>query len=463
MKKLFLYFFTPFLAAWFVIVPGTALALIPLIPGVVPLATYLGATGTLATAIDYSLVLHAGILAIALNRDTGAANSSTSSSLTVNLSPTNPLPTPAGWAAPVAPSTQPTPPTTADVISLPGDTSQYNCTSQFQTYYNAGTSCTQRGQPCWELQDLSMVTTNPVGYNHTCYGALYADDVHNQYAFNVAATQTSSGGGGTSCPAGYTLSSGSCTLSNAPAVQRPANNNCQIVRVGNSYSAPDNDPDCATTTPTMAGATVSSNMVTMTRADGSVATIVVNPDGTTTATESYPDLPNSKTNTLTTQYSAPAPGTGAVSLTGMSTASTPGVGSSAGSAPGDGKFPTDYNREFTQQTISNTLTDIKTGAGIVQPTEKPQLETAMTKLEEVKDSITSVSTGESPVGPVSVFNPFVPASCSVIGFNFKGHQISYDICPHVPQIQTILGASLYVITGGILFGMFTRRPTGGDS
>ena len=69
---------------------GTAHAVVPLIPFVVPLATYLGASAELATAIDFSLVLHGAILAIALNKDTGAASSSTSGQLTVRLNPKNP-------------------------------------------------------------------------------------------------------------------------------------------------------------------------------------------------------------------------------------------------------------------------------------------------------------------------------------------------------------------------------------
>jgi len=123
-------------------------------------------------------------------------------------------------------------------------------------------------------------------------------------------------------------------------------------------------------------------------------------------------------------------------------------------------FPTDYNRETTQLIVKDTLLDIKNGVGVVQPTPNTALETAITKLEEVPGQITSTSTGESPVSPVSILNPFTPAACQTIGYNFKGHQVTYDICPWVSKIQAILGAALYLLTGSILFSMFTRRPTG---
>lgn len=82
--------------------------------------------------------------------------------------------------------------------------------------------------------------------------------------------------------------------------------------------------------PTMSGAAVGTGTVSMTRADGSVSTVTLNSDGTSVVQESYPDIANSKTNTLTTSYSSPNSTTGAVELTGISTGSTPGIGSSAG-------------------------------------------------------------------------------------------------------------------------------------
>lgn len=297
---------------------GPAYALIPLIPGVVPLATYLGAGATLATAIDYSLVLHAGILAIALNRDSGAASSSTSSQLTVMLNPKEPLPTPTGWTAPVAPSIKATPPstmtTTADsvptasggVCGIPKNTptrleSQPNSIKVVAAGDTSRDSFISQG---FDLQPGDCGNTFGVGINYILSKA----SIYNP------------------CPAGYTSSGSSCNLTNPSAVSQPSNSNCQIVRTGNAYSQLDNDPDCATSSPTLSGATITPSTITMTRADGSFAQVTINSDGTTTSTESYPDIANSKTNTFTSNFSAPNPSTGEVTLTGISTGSAAGVG-----------------------------------------------------------------------------------------------------------------------------------------
>lgn len=326
MKKILSFYF----AISFLFTGGNAHALIPLVPGVVPLLTYFGATTALATALDYSLVLHAGILAIAFNRDSEPVTSSTSGKLTVQLNPNNPLPTPEGWTAPVAPSINPTPPSTSGnpVISIVYPSSftslQSYCASHNSglQQYNAGNDPTPSSPGGCTL--LYLGTTYPGPY----------------FSFSYATSVV--------CPAGYSVSGNNCILSNPTVVPEPPNNNCQIIRTGNTYSTKSNDPDCATNLPTMSGATVTPNTVSMTRSDGSVATVTINSDGTTTASEIYPDIPNSKTHTLTTNYSAPNPSTGEVTLTGISTGSTPGVGTgtSAGSGQshgltGDGQLVVD--------------------------------------------------------------------------------------------------------------------------
>jgi len=306
-----------YVAISFLFTGGNAHALIPLVPGVVPLLTYFGATTTLATALDYSLVLHAAILAIAFNKDAEPVTSPTSGKLTVQLNPKNPLPTPSGWTPPVPPSVVPTPPS---VVALPAGS--YNCTEFIAN--NASVSCGSIAPPCFEIVDNSQTPA------HTCNSSYFNGVTHGLFPSSQPAVFVPS-----SCPQGYTVSGQNCNLSNPSVVEEPSNNNCQIIRTGNTYSTKSNDPDCATNLPTMSGATVTPNTVSMTRADGSVATVTINADGTTTASETYPDIPNSKTHTLTTNYSAPNPSTGEVTLTGISTGSTPGVGT--GTSGGSGQ------------------------------------------------------------------------------------------------------------------------------
>jgi hypothetical protein len=73
-------------------------------------------------------------------------------------------------------------------------TGTWSCTTQFASYQ--ATSCSAISPPCWELQDLSNVTTNPEPYNHSCYGGYFNGTTHNLNAFNVPATYTE----GPACP-----------------------------------------------------------------------------------------------------------------------------------------------------------------------------------------------------------------------------------------------------------------------
>lgn len=301
-------FFTGFIAIAFFFTGGTAHAFIPLIPGVVPLATYLGASGALATAIDFSLVLHGAVLAIALNKTSGAATTPTSSQLTVKLNPKDPLAIPSGWVAPVPPAVAATPPATA------AGTNGYTNPFQSTVYSTAQNAC-----------QAGVVNA---------YGAAYPGSYGVATNLNCSVRYSSGGeistfnmtSSTTSCGAGYTFISGHCQLSNPAVINEPADGNCQIMRVGNTFSVNSKDPDCATTNPTMSGAAVGTGTISMMRADGSVATVSINSDGTTTVAESYPDVSSAKTNTLTTNYSAPNPSTGEVDLTGISTGSTAGIG-----------------------------------------------------------------------------------------------------------------------------------------
>ena len=288
---------------------GPAYALIPLIPGVVPLATYLGATATFATALDYSLVLHAAVLAIAFNKTSGPATSDTSAQLTVKLNPKDPLPTPTGWTAPVPPSIAPNPPSSA--------TSAFSSYAPFGGITATGTTA-EAAIRAGVIADNAYLLSVASALHYTVTSCVVSTSkciVHNDRD-NVNNDRTAS----VTCPTGYVVNSFSaCILNNAATVVEPSNGNCQVIRTGNTFSGRSNDPDCSVSSPAMSGATVEPLVVTMMRADGAFVTTVINSDGSTTVTESYPDIANSKTNKLITTYSSPNPSTGLVELTGIST------------------------------------------------------------------------------------------------------------------------------------------------
>lgn len=450
MKKTFLYFFIPFLTIWLITWPSRALALIPLIPGVQPLVVYFGGTAALATAIDYSLAIHGAILFISFNKD--PANSVTtdiSAPITVKLNPASPLPTPAGWTAPVPPSINPQP-STASIAGTPPAgtdvTSTFVCGQNLTVgvlyKYVSGNSAYQFKSVTSPLDFANGFTLNG-GFDGFC-------ETHS--SFYQVKIISSNG----TCPSGYTLNADgvNCNVTSPNLVQKPADSNCQVKRTGNTFLIDGQDPDCVNST-VMSDITVSANTVTTQRANGVTASVTIFPDGTATVSETYPDIAQNKTSVLTTSYSAPD-ASGNTHLTGVSVSTTPGVGTlNQGSGIGAGGAT-----ETTQTAVLNSLNDIKNGTGVVQPTPTASLETALGGFEGVAGEVTGISTGASPVASPSIFNPFVPVACTTLGWTFKGRTVVYDICPWVPKIQAVLGAALYLVTAGLLFTMFMRRPVG---
>jgi len=430
-----------YVAISFLFTGGNAHALIPLVPGVVPLLTYLGATTTLATALDYSLVLHAGILAIAFNRDAEPVTSSTSGKLTVRLNPKTPLPTPSGWTAPVAPSVSPTPPAQILATTNPNFINSANhdviCNTAF---FNQGTVYLAANGNSYQAA---------VGAAST---ALSADGWGNTGACGNGVLMVKyippSG-----CPDGYTASGSNCNLTNSAVVQQPSNDNCQIVRVGNTYSAPDNDPDCATNSPTMSGATVTPNTVSMTRSDGSVATVTINPDGTTTASESYPDIPNSKTHTLTTNYSAPNPSTGEVTLTGISTGSTPGVGTGTSGGSGQSHGPTGDGQIVVDKLTAQDAAAAAAAAGNSQLPENPSKvsDLGLPQSNPYNSDFSGLSLPSSSGGCVNL----------EIDLPYLGH-LSISPCQVVDAVAPMV--NYLIISLGVIGGVAVWiRPSGGEA
>lgn len=448
MKKTFLYFFIPFLTIWLITWPSRALALIPLIPGVQPLVVYFGGTAALATAIDYSLAIHGAILFISFNKD--PANSVTtdiSAPITVKLNPASPLPTPAGWTAPVPPSINPQPPT-ANIAATPVAGQNISST------YVCGGSLTPG--VLYRIDGVFGGPTQAMSYSGGAFEPGFSSAANTGYC-DTTSVQIKYLSATFFCPLGYVLNPDgtTCSVSIPDQVQKLVDSNCQIRRTGNTFSIDPQDPDCANNT-VMADTTVSANTVTTQRANGVTASVTIFPDGTATVSETYPDIAQNKTSVLTTSYSAPD-ASGNTHLTGVSVSNTPGVGTLNAGPAGTG---TGGATETTQTAVLNSLNDIKDGVGVVQPTPTASLEGAIGGFEGVAAEVTGISTGASPIASPSIFNPFVPTTCTTLGWTFMGRTVSYDICPWVPKIQQILGAALYLTTAGLLFTMFMRRPTG---
>lgn len=135
-------------------------------------------------------------------------------------------------------------------------------------------------------------------------------------------------------------------------------------------------------------------------------------------------------------------------------------------------LPTDYGREITQTQIRDAVI----GAGMpadVAATSITSLANANTARDAVVTDIGAMPSAPDPVSPVGFgfnFSPFTPVACTPLTYTFGSvaaistgsHQVNLDLCPWVPSIQRIGAWAMYLLTAGMLFQMFTRRPEGGE-
>lgn len=145
-----------------------------------------------------------------------------------------------------------------------------------------------------------------------------------------------------------------------------------------------------------------------------------------------------------------------------STGSTPGAypisGSSTGGGTGTGESGA---ASGVPEDVAGMPTDISDSS-------KTSVEDALKQRDELKDYVANMP----KIGPISdwtrIFQPFGTAECVPLTWTFnsvKGggaHTANFDLCPWVQTIQRVFGWAMYLLTGGLLFQMFTRRPDGGE-
>lgn len=329
--------------------PGCAFALLPLIP----LGFGLGLVGTSASGLTLALVGAAVAVGAAIglvNLATPDPASTNSGPVQVMINPSDPLQTPSGWTPPVSPAVQPSPPTNGGsaLVAFPWCSSAVACSaSTINNFVGAQELCRQFNATSNFVP--GPVTGNQIG---TC-SVIGIAVSHNTYNY---------------CLAGYTLSGNNCVLSNAAVVEKPSDGICTIVRTGNTYSGDPRDPDCAVSN-IPATVTISGSQITARPSGGSTQRTTINADGSTTITNSTTNNTNNTTTTTTINISA-STGAGTTKITGIGTTTVNGTGDLAGqgTAPAT-PFPSDYNRETTQQGISNKLDQLKAGqcGGAGQP------------------------------------------------------------------------------------------------
>lgn len=342
--RLIVLFLTVWLAVGFALLPAREVrAAIPLIAAAgVFLKTPLGKSFITSAAI------HAAVLGIELHdwaSGTSVPPDDTTKRLEVKINPKDPMKTPTGWTAPSGGNVEPSPPSSAGSATA---LTQWRLSTSWPW-----SNSKQEAGDYW-CATSSVQTSIP--------GAVYS--LANSWCYKPSDPSIHTGVSGGwytqtiyTCPSGYTNTSGTCTLSDATLVQKPADGKTEIKRVANVLYVDARD----TADGLPPGTTVTSDTVEFTDSYGDKWTYKINADGTSTSTQSKPRTDGSgKTDVQTTGYSAPNGTTGAVEVTGASSQVFEGTGSLQSATPVSStnvNFPSDYSRAGEASTAAKSITD----------------------------------------------------------------------------------------------------------
>jgi len=288
----------------------------------------------LGKSLMTSLAIHAGVLAVEFHNTASASPPANDAEkkLEVKLNPKDPLSTPPGWTAPVAPSVEPTPPTNGGSVVV-----QYRVSGSTGAW---GTTMLQAAQLfcAANFANYASVWTGAVG-EYRCLNT--SGGMSGYLSFNTQNT----------CPVGYVVAGAVCTLSNAAVVQKPSDGKAEISRVGNVLYV--DARDTADGLPPNVVAT--SDTVTMTDTNGAKYETHINADGTSTVTSTIPRTDGSnKSDRVVTALSAPDPATGAVEVTGASSQVYSGTGAAIAGTP-DAATGSSDAKDSTLQAIKASI------------------------------------------------------------------------------------------------------------
>jgi hypothetical protein len=236
------------------------------------------------------------------------------------------------------------------------------------------------------------------------------------------------------CPAGYTMSGGSCTLATPTAVMKPQDGRCGVVRTGNVYGKDPQDPDCTGTAASALNLSVSGGTVT---AGNGTGTLTVTVDPTTgAAVIQRSTAGESTTTTLATAVGSPTGGdTGTVLGTSSTTAN--GTGSLAGTGTGTGTGGDCGAPGQPACRIDETGTPTGTG---VNASAKAALD------EKVTEGTPDAWTGGT-VAPITGLPTLSgSSSCTNPTIAMLGHDIVLNVCAVATPMKAGIEWLLYVWT-----------------
>lgn len=466
MKKTLSRILLPFVTIWLVMLPARVYAYIQLIPGVQWAAAALGASDTMAFAIDASIALHAAVLGVAINTDSSTSTTNANTPLRVQINPNAPLAVPPGWTA-SASGIQPTPPASA---GAPVTQTVYTYAGSNYATPSAVIPVIQPGFPGFTITTISyggnpnMICVQSGVVNGTTYPNNYGNGCYTM----VTVTATTA----TTCPAGYTVSGSICNLTTPAAVKKPSDGQCVFVRTGNAWAPDAQDPDCASVPATPPANLVkvgksdvayASNSITAYRPDGSSASVVINANGSTTVTETYPNSATNQSTVLTTSYAAPD-ATGAVYMNGSAVATNNGTGALSGATTGNAATQnvtfdkTGLATDATLQTIKAN-TDVTaatsgTGAGDFGVASEVA---ALSAAPGILTGNTYDSTKFKNDIKLPVYDA---ASCQPLTGKLHGVDLNINLCPAAASWHWVVDTFTAMAFGFMSFNEIFRRQEG---
>lgn len=268
------------------------------------------------------------------------------------------------------------------------------------------------------------------------------------------------------CPAGYTLSGSNCNLTNESLVMWPSDGKATYVPTasGTTLEKHPRDPDPLPASPTIAEILNPSKDYAP-DVFGNPTSTTITPSANGFSIEQR--VQTTKDNqTATTINNVTINNAGQV--TNVSSTTVPGEIALASptaipvSSGGTIQFPTDYNREATQQQAVQKLEDIKQGTGAADAPNYQQdtndKKSAMN--QEIKDKAEAIPgqyAGDKASWFSWVWTPPV-GNCAPWNSTIHGQSVSWDICPYINKVRDVIGYLLAIATTwGVYLQLFKRE------
>jgi len=131
------------------------------------------------------------------------------------------------------------------------------------------------------------------------------------------------------------------------------------------------------------------------------------------------------------------------------------------SGSGSIQFPTDYNRESTQQSIQQKLEDLKQGTGASDAPNyasdiEAQKQAMKDAIKEMMDALPGQYSTDKSNWFSWVWTPPV-GNCSPWTSTIHGQFVSWDICPYVEKVRDVIGFLLAISGAWLVYTEMFRR------